>query len=890
MAKTPLYKSLKPNGTTVYVFPSSAEDISAAYQNSNYKMYFSKYTLLNLPKQETTLDPKYFDFSNFSKSNNANPPSNFNEAIVESLRNYVANQEVTIRESKLNNTEYFYNNESLETTSEKIFWKWCRKLNILQLEPAIPSDEYFENLEEFESRNINDDEYFPEFLWKEREIIDWDTVAYRQTGESGFGPNALEIEFNGDTNLIEGDVINIFNVSDSAILNEPDLQNSDTEEGIETKILKSIKSDASSGQRIVVDLDATLSNTIETTGQARLVYNRLVQYVGEVNGVSNVQEANRSYTEVYAHIPDHTGQTPDILFRTLSDDNYKPNITFPILPSQYQPEINGAEFFNSPIISNNEEFPGSYFGQFDTLDFTYKTSNGDSLRRSGNYYGVKGDINNPEIDNTKIDGISLDFNKDHYVKMNIPNRVVTNFDEFNAIDINSEPPKDFEFNAILWYYTVEDNNNNSTTNLYGISFLDNPDNSIGQERGIKFPTIKKLVANGNQDGTSYAFNLSLNFNIINDNPTDTFNPENINSIFNMNLFNKAMTSLSSTNDSFLKTLAEQSFIREEIDNIKGLLYTQTDLDTINTKITNLERLLNLYTTNQIVNSNSVEIVEIPGNPPTFELKNIDKKYDKVVNYLTSELYTSSGVVSSNISVPKNKDFLVNIKNDDKIEFDLGEDMLSLIVDRDLDLNQTLDINIISTEESTQNKKLEIFMISDVGSSNNEDNVVLLVGDINLPIFFNSNLQIPNSAFLWDGFNFNIDFNKDIKLISDNLIEFSFEENNKLVENSINTGDVLFLNNFFIGEDSFFDFSGQYVIESINNDNGELKVIIDVSSNSDLVSTYRGRSPLTLHDSNVSLLKNKPYFSLNKGYNIKITRISNSEKLSERYRINMLDLN
>jgi hypothetical protein len=48
MASTPLYKFLKSNGTTFYAFPGAAEDISAAYQNANYKMYFSKYTLLNL--------------------------------------------------------------------------------------------------------------------------------------------------------------------------------------------------------------------------------------------------------------------------------------------------------------------------------------------------------------------------------------------------------------------------------------------------------------------------------------------------------------------------------------------------------------------------------------------------------------------------------------------------------------------------------------------------------------------------------------------------------------------------------------------------------------------------------------------------------------------------
>ena len=44
---TPLFKRLKNTGTTFYAFPGASEDISAAYQNNNYKMYFSKYLLLN---------------------------------------------------------------------------------------------------------------------------------------------------------------------------------------------------------------------------------------------------------------------------------------------------------------------------------------------------------------------------------------------------------------------------------------------------------------------------------------------------------------------------------------------------------------------------------------------------------------------------------------------------------------------------------------------------------------------------------------------------------------------------------------------------------------------------------------------------------------------------
>ena len=188
MASTPLYKFLKSNGTTFYAFPGAAEDISAAYQNTSYKMYFSKYALLNFPKQNlnagTQSLPIYFDFENsFFRSSNANPTTNFSDGIVESLRNYVANHEVSLRESRLNNTQYYYDTNALETTTEKIFWKWCKNRGVVDFEPAIPQDEYFSNLTEFASRSINDDEFFPEFVWKEREIVDWDTIAYYQSGQ-----------------------------------------------------------------------------------------------------------------------------------------------------------------------------------------------------------------------------------------------------------------------------------------------------------------------------------------------------------------------------------------------------------------------------------------------------------------------------------------------------------------------------------------------------------------------------------------------------------------------------------------------------------------------------------------------------------------------------------
>lgn len=908
MASTPLYKSLKTNGTSFYAFPGAAEDISAAYQNSNYKMYFTKFALLNFPKQNlneggsTSSTPIRFDFDgSFSKSLTATPTTKFGDGVVESLRNYVANQETVIRESRLNDNQYYYNTNTLETTTEKIFWKWCLKLGLIGFEPAIPDDEYYSNLIEFEPNKANDDSYFPEYLWKEREVVNWDTTSFSVSTEAGY-TNNLQIEFNGETNFRIGDTIVVYNVTNANIATGV-LSGLETQEGLRFSVLKLVNSTATTGQAVVLDINVSShpylpsGALVEQDGQAELVYHRLVQYVGEVSGISNVQEANRSYTEVYAHIPDHTGMTPDVLFRTLYDDNYRPNLSFPIVPAQAQPEIMGAENFSSPIVSSPQNYPGSYFGQFDTIDFTYETSPGDVLRRSGNYYGVTGDLNNTVVNPDRIDGLTLDFNTSHYVKMNLTNRQVTNFDQFNALRINNMPPDDFEFNAILWYYAVEDDKGNSRNNVYGISFIDNPDNNqTPGEAGLRFPTYSKLVANDNQDGTSFAFSLNLNFNLINDNAQDTYNPEAINSLFGMNLFNDAMKRLSATNDSFMNILADQNRVFSEIQDIKSMLYSQSDLNTLNTKMKTLEDLLRLYSRMQITSSDTVEVITVPGTPPLLQLNNIATAYSTVDNVGTTDLYNAQGVIPLSINVPNFQSWLVNITNDDETPISMpNNDHLAIVLSRDLDYRQSVEFLIKPNETASQNKKLDIYIKADLNSSFGNtitDNQILLVGNIDLPVFYNAERAIPNSASRWKNFGFEIDFNSDIVLKNGSLLTFSFDTNPYMLNNSLKTGDTLYLNDFFVGTSSIYDFSGQYPLFAITSATGS-EVTIDMSSNqtvNNYVSSNSSILPMTLSSSSNSMLSNRPYFSHNKGKRIVVTKVSpDSTILTLRYRIDIHDL-
>lgn len=908
MASTPLYKFLKSNGTSFYAFPGAAEDISAAYQNSNYKMYFSKFVLLNFPKQNlvagTMSNKIVLDFDNsFQKSVNATPPPTFNEQIVESLRNYVANQEVVIRESRLNNTKYYYDTNALETPSEKVFFKWAKKLKLIDFEPAIPEDEYFSNLTEFQRNNINDDAYFPEYLWRERQVVAWDAISFYQTNVNGYNQK-LEVEFVGATNFRVGDKVNIFNVANSTIYNNnsfnAQLVNSQYDTGVNTKVLYITPVGATQGQRIVFDIDSTLGTEYETSGQVKLVYDRFVQYIGEITGISNVQEANRNYTEVQAQIPDHVGSTPDVLFRTNYDVNYKPNLTFPILPSQYQPEILGAELFTSPLVNTPQNYPGSYFAQFDTPDFTYETATGDSLRRSGAYFGVSGDINNPVVDGSTIDGVGLDFNTSHYVKMNIYNKTLTNFDQFNALEVNNQPPSDFEYNAILWYYTVQKTDLTGVvttkTNLYGISFLDNPDNNpIDAEIGIRFPVYKKMVSNGQHDGTSYAYSLNLNFNIVNENPQQAYNPEAINSLFSMNLFNQAMSRLSSTNDSFMNILAEQGDLKDQLNALQQLLYTQTDISTINTKISNLENLLRLYSTNQIVSTDSINVVTNPGTPVSISLYNKETSYTSINNISTTDLYNTSGIIPLNLTVPQNKNFLMNIINNDAVALTLpNNDRLTIVLDTDLAYKQSVDIIISASQIASQNKKLDIYINTVVPSNTTTTSTTtaeaLLIGNIDLPVYYNTVNSLPNSAYLWSDFNFDIDFSKTIQYTLGNVIEVPLAGNTLILNNSIKAGDTFKLNNFFVGTASVFNFSGQYKVDSVVGITSSY-IRLNVDSNPDLVAYGSSASlPLYIHGTSSTLLSNTPYFSLNKGKKIRITRINSSDvSIADKYQIDIQDI-
>lgn len=900
---TPLYKFPK-NGLSTYAFPSAARDISQANQNPLYKMNFSKFILLKLD-----LDKIVDSELNF---NTESPKviTDKGETLINYLRNYVANNDETITSSLLNNNQSFYDPNELRTVSERIFWKWMRKSGQISLEPAIPNQEYVESLDFAIDENLPSD-YFKEYVWKERSVIQYDIIDIEQETfdssildpKDNIYKNRFKISISSSTNIKPNDTIQI--VSDNiGFIGKKEFN---------VVSVATLNNDIEKNNTIFILSDIQLIWNNSYIAKMSLVYDRVVKYIGEINSISNIQNKNNSYTEINALIPDQTGQTPDILFRLVSDKNYSPSLQFPILPSQDQPEIVGGEQSESPINLKPSEFPGDQYGIFD-VDNKYQLSSGQLDRRSGEYYGIYEDSRKkssmsapytyPAFDGSKLDGMTIDFDPIHYVKMNLPTKKSNNFDEFNAQTFNNEPPKDFEFNAILWYYDIVDEskmaetetvntvnsstptsniskttitketpkvnqNHYSATNLYGISiFANKNEDSNIEEVQTTLTTIPKLVANGKQDGLSYSFNLNFNYEISNDNTTESFDPEKVYSLYGQELYNNVYRRMIETLDIFLETANVTTQNKQDIQNLYNLIYTQTDLNDINFKIESLYNLLNIYQNHQISDSDSISVsLETSVNPPVLKLNSTDPRYSDITNIYTSTMYNilNNTVLNNKITVPNKKDFMINIINNDNADIILDNN-LNIVLSRDLDYKQTLVLNIYP-DNCRYDKKLNIKII---------DNTI--ISNLSLPIDSNLNPNIETTGISKRISELTPTFiyptKVGMKKIGDTY--YIILKLNDIQTNIFKSGDVIYLDSKFSATNIIADGTGQYtIVGDIDFINSEISI---VTKDPNMIKLYielkRNQTNTQFYIENVNI-DSPIIISINRGYTISITNVNKS---------------
>lgn len=778
---TPPFKPLKVNGTTLYTFPSVAEDENFRNQNENYNMRLSHFVLVNFPKQDLVNDVLDFEDTFEQSGTSIAPAGGLGPALVESLRNYVANHETVIRNSKTNATTFYYDTFEPYTTTERIFWKWAKKLGIIDFEPADPTNDYFGADSKY---NMNgpalNTNHYREYLFKERSNTVYDVRAV-VAGNSGLrglpalspGKIHYSITVSASTTLEPGDwiVLNIGAIDD------------DTSTATTSLIqVVGVTTVSTTNDKLVVEVDSdVVIGDFGTVTDLELynAYERFVQFIGEIGGENSVQLPDKAYVETFAYISHQHGQIPYSLWNIKSDNNYKPNSSFPILPAEIQLEIQGGENPNNPILINPSLYPGDIWAHLDTTTH-YTTQSGDDIRRHGNYYGNNAanntTLNNlryPSFDGSLIDGAVLNLNIADYAKASSYIYPIETFNEFCATAFNNVAPKDFKYNAILWYYTIEDTSGNTTrtaTNLHSITFLDNPANDLvyPEER---IPYMQKLVANGSQDGNSFTWTLDKNIALDSDVAPPSFDPDKVYSLFGMELFYEALTRITYFNDQLTNFVNSNLSLTQRVNDLAGMVHNQQSLETIRQRMSNLENLLNVYSTLQIGDSDTIiPRLDTSVNPPLLRLDSVDKQYGYVYEFDTKDMFveftnvntlTDINIAEKTVNVVNGKDFLVIVNNNDNRVpspvYDTTKklDNLSLVIEKDLFYKQKIDILIIPkinndllvavvnpVNEPINDKKLDIY----INYSDGITTLKTLLGTFSLPVLkLNNPAPTPSSS-------------------------------------------------------------------------------------------------------------------------------------------------
>ena len=376
-------------------------------------------------------------------------------------------------------------------------------------------------------------------------------------------------------------------------------------------------------------------------------YKKVVKYIGDIDVVNSLKSKDNSYTEVYIHVPTNVGTTPHVLFKSVRDANYYPNMTvannavdplnieylagrkynethpFGLSMKGYydlDDQSVTAEIKNS--ISGTYT-PGNWFNQ--TIKNSYYTDNYNS---TGNYnvaadqvISKQSGIYSVEYLRSTLDGISIDFDLANY-KLATENPEIKVFAQFNDYIAN----RDFEFNAVLIYYDTYDPNNldsngvpiDSKTNLYGVLFLDKI-----QQSGLEFqiPVITKFKPDPlnkiNGNAFSFKANLKLDTSVENVLVERSINDY---STFSLELFTDVLTEFRQLQSRYTNKLLELEQLRQDVEGLKDLLINTQDQNELNIRVTNLETSL---LANQALFDNTTDVIRL--------ITRVNERVDSVIN-------------------------------------------------------------------------------------------------------------------------------------------------------------------------------------------------------------------------------------------------------------------
>jgi len=419
-------------------------------------------------------------------------------------------------------------------------------------------------------------------------------------------------------------------------------------------------------------------------------YTRVVKYIGEIDVVNSVKNAADAYSEIYVHVPTKDGATPLVLFKSVNDKSYFPGqnlINAPKDPLNTEFIVGRTPESVNPAGLNTYAYFDSDTGTYgasaglEVADVPYPTSTGYTLFKYNENIGIysvgwwftypeansywtepeaiTGSFDDPGNDcyllkgrreddtiaeisykRSRLDGIQLDFKIENYYPI-ASNSAINSFSDFNGLAETTS----FDFNAVLVYYDITDVSTGETaTNLFGILFLDNVEDSAGG--GGSIPRLSKYKPNRitGLNGNSFGFKINLKFDI-NSEQTAIVSAVNEYAPFSMQLFVEALNELQSSAD----TLTGQNDVVEqlitEVKELQGLVYDSDDIQEIQSRLKVLE--------DQIVAAGAI----FENSSDVLEL--IQRNYNEILNIYQNN---TSVTVAYNTDVIQHGDGILVDKN------------------------------------------------------------------------------------------------------------------------------------------------------------------------------------------------------------------------------------
>lgn len=233
--------------------------------------------------------------------------------------------------------------------------------------------------------------------------------------------------------------------------------------------------------------------------------NTVLKCFGSIDAGNQLSTEFGMFNETYINVPTSWGPGPVYLKRT-DNDNFK-------LGSQYY--INNADHLEGREDSNE------YYSYTRSQDYPFF----DNINDDDHLYIIDSSNDGFEIlkDLNQIQTVSRNrFNKDDLV-----------FDSYDDINIDVEDnlhvDQEFQFNTILLYYSVYDQDDlvktPYATNLFGVIFLDGAKFKDNQTSLFYIPPITKRKSTTKQFGNSYSFRVNLKTMSVYDN-TDAIIQDN----------------------------------------------------------------------------------------------------------------------------------------------------------------------------------------------------------------------------------------------------------------------------------------------------------------------------------------------------------------------------